>query len=238
MLRKPYTFSAFTLAEVLITLGIIGVVAAIILPSLMNKTNDKETVTALKKVYSTLSSAYNLAVQDNGIVDSWTIGADWSAAGAQNISNYLTPYLNVTNDCGTVGTSCAPNFKYKLLSGSDWINFTSTTSEAKVDLANGAILYFSAYRITNFFGLIYVDINGFSKPNQCGVDTFLFSITKNGIIPEGKPSGSLYPFAGNCRDKTTQTGAGCTAWVIYNENMDYLKDNCTTLSWGGPTTCN
>lgn len=90
MLKKHTRFPAFTLAEVLITLGIIGVVAAIILPVIVNKINEKSTITALKKVQSTLSSAYALAVQDNGTVDSWTIGADWSAAGAQNISNYLT----------------------------------------------------------------------------------------------------------------------------------------------------
>ena len=52
---------AFTLAEVLITLGVIGVVAAMTLPSLIQKHNEKVIVTQLKKVYSTFSQAYKMA---------------------------------------------------------------------------------------------------------------------------------------------------------------------------------
>ena len=49
---------AFTLAEVLITLGIIGVVAAMTLPTVVNKYKEKETVTKLKKFYSIISQSY------------------------------------------------------------------------------------------------------------------------------------------------------------------------------------
>lgn len=59
-------FTAFTLAEVLITLGIIGVVAALTIPALMNQTNDKEFIVAWKKAYSSISNGYNQAVMDNG----------------------------------------------------------------------------------------------------------------------------------------------------------------------------
>lgn len=60
---------AFTLAEVLITLGIIGVVAALTIPTLMQKADEQATVSALKKTYSTLTQAYNLAVNDNSSPD-------------------------------------------------------------------------------------------------------------------------------------------------------------------------
>lgn len=52
--------NAFTLAEVLITLGIIGVVAAITIPTLVNKNNEKIRETQLKKAYSTLSQVNRL----------------------------------------------------------------------------------------------------------------------------------------------------------------------------------
>ncbi len=52
----------FTLAEVLITLVIIGVIAAITIPPLMNKTNEQDTVVAVKKAYSILSQAYQRVV--------------------------------------------------------------------------------------------------------------------------------------------------------------------------------
>lgn len=68
--------SAFTLAEVLITLGIIGVVAAMTIPTLMNSTNSKETVTSLKKVFSTLSNAYTLTENEEGTPDTWGLSGD------------------------------------------------------------------------------------------------------------------------------------------------------------------
>ena len=57
---------AFTLAEVLITLGIIGVVAALTLPSVIAKYQDKVTVTKVKKAYAMFSQAYLSAINDNG----------------------------------------------------------------------------------------------------------------------------------------------------------------------------
>ena len=47
--------NGFTLAEILITLGIIGVVAAMTMPVLFNKTQNKELQTAFLKTYSELS---------------------------------------------------------------------------------------------------------------------------------------------------------------------------------------
>lgn len=58
--------SAFTLAEVLITLGIIGVVAAMTLPVLTQKYQKMVLKNQYKKVYSTLSQAYSKAVFDIG----------------------------------------------------------------------------------------------------------------------------------------------------------------------------
>jgi len=60
---------AFSLAEVLITLGIIGVVAAITIPTLMVNFQKEKTVIKLKKAYSTLYNVYNLSVSHNGPVD-------------------------------------------------------------------------------------------------------------------------------------------------------------------------
>lgn len=56
----------FTLAEVLITLGIIGVVAAMTLPALIQKNNNKVVETRLKKFYSAINQAIMLAENDYG----------------------------------------------------------------------------------------------------------------------------------------------------------------------------
>ena len=57
---------AFTMAEVLITLGIIGIVAAMTLPSLVQKYRERQYVTALKKAVSVLDNAYRLFLFQNG----------------------------------------------------------------------------------------------------------------------------------------------------------------------------
>ncbi len=68
--------NGFTLAEVLITLGIIGVVAALTIPTLVQNYQEKVTVNKVKKMYSTLSNAYELIKIDNGDYSQWGIGTD------------------------------------------------------------------------------------------------------------------------------------------------------------------
>ena len=66
-MKKDKRFkSAFTLAEVLITLVIIGVIAALTVPTLIQNTQKQEYVTALKKAYSTLSQATQQIIAENG----------------------------------------------------------------------------------------------------------------------------------------------------------------------------
>ncbi len=61
----------FTLAEVLITLGIIGIVAAMTLPAVVQDYRERETVARVKKFYSVFSQAYTLAILEHGTIDTW-----------------------------------------------------------------------------------------------------------------------------------------------------------------------
>lgn len=65
-LRNIHALCAFTLAEVLITLGIIGVVAAMTMPSLVNDHRNKQYVVAFKKLYSNFSNAIIMFKADQG----------------------------------------------------------------------------------------------------------------------------------------------------------------------------
>lgn len=62
---------AFTLAEVLITLGIVGIVAAITLPSLIQDYQISANINRLKNTYSILSQAVKASEADNGFVYEW-----------------------------------------------------------------------------------------------------------------------------------------------------------------------
>lgn len=241
---------AFTLAEVLITLGVIGVVAAITIPTILQNSQTQQTISTLKKAYTTFSQAYAQAVKDNSTPDNWGLVAQSDPQGAENILNTLAPYLRVTKNCGR-NAGCFPTQTYKLLSGSDDSfdgPFDSNTAYAKAQLADGSIIAVDslgdcedgdpAPMLQQECGEAYVDINGFKKPNQIGIDLFYFYITKTGITPAGSQleSSAEFPFDIHCKDKSSADGWGCTAWVLYNENMDYLK--CNNLSWSGPTKCN
>ena len=90
--------TAFILAEVLITLGIIGIVCAITLPSIVQNYREKQTVAKLKKTYSILSQAMTSAVNENGTLDTWGLGGGDSPTGAVLLQDQLfTPYLKIAD---------------------------------------------------------------------------------------------------------------------------------------------
>ena len=69
----------FTLAEILITLGIIGIVAALTAPQLVSNYQKKVVPIRLKKMYNTLWNAIYMAEEENGPTDNWTFSDDEEA---------------------------------------------------------------------------------------------------------------------------------------------------------------
>ncbi len=88
----------FTLAEVLITLGIIGVVAAMTMPTLMNQTNGAQYKSAYKKALSALSQAVtlNVALDDYNFAD--VTAATTLGESDQNVYKMLKSRMNVARD--------------------------------------------------------------------------------------------------------------------------------------------
>lgn len=244
---------AFTLAEVLITLGVIGVVAAMTLPSLIQKHNEKVIVNQLKKVYSTFAQAYKMAEAQNGPLEDYLAQATNTGEGSQALMNYFAPYLNIGKNCGlSARKGCfPPEVKYLRLNGSTYGVLDNSTDRSKGTLSDGASFAFfansyGADACKKSFGTgplegkacgsIYVDVNGRKNPNIQGIDYFSFSITSETILPDGgQYSIDTDSFEGGCKDKKTHQGWGCAAWVIVNENLDYL--HCDDLDWNTKTKC-
>ena len=92
---SPRKRAAFTLAEVLITLGIIGVVAALTLPALIDNHNKSVVEARLEKFYSSMNQAIRMAELDYGSRESWFY--DYSDLALQEawIKQYIVPYMNV-----------------------------------------------------------------------------------------------------------------------------------------------
>ena len=99
-MKKKFFKHGFTLAEVLITLGIIGVVAAMTKPSLMLNMRHKTTTARLKKFYSNMKQALLLSEDEHGGVSSW----DTSLPYSKFFDTYFLPYLKGTKE-GTNGNT-------------------------------------------------------------------------------------------------------------------------------------
>lgn len=226
--------AAFTLAEVLITLGIIGVVAAMTMPSLIQNYQEKATVTKLKKCYSLVSQAYVSILNDEGGSDTLQAGDDLE------MMEKFGKYLKYQKTCGR-NKGCFPNVTYKSVTGNGYSKWEDdTTDRSRAILTDGTLIMFNKSVITEnenyIYAQIYVDINGFKGPNQLGRDFFYFYINPEKIVPAGAKAldekNEDQKFTKNC---IQQNGYACAAWVIYNENMDYL--HCKDLSWDGKHSC-
>ncbi len=110
---------AFTLAEVLITIGIIGLVAAMTLPSLINKINDKQNIAKWKKEYSVISNAFSLALaKDIKICNHTQYGHCNGQAYTNEFIEHMKNSLNVIDYCGV--SPYAPSDKACDNYNSDW----------------------------------------------------------------------------------------------------------------------
>lgn len=154
----------FTLSEVLITMTIIGVVAALTVPVLFADWHKSQTISQLLKAHSTLSQTAYRAIADNGPIESWEI-TGMSAKAFSDL--YLKPYLHVAND------DSSNTFEYTALNGES----ASKTTNAVFYLNDGMKIAVQTPQ-DHEHGRevqIYVDISGDKKPNRMGRDIFVFN---------------------------------------------------------------
>lgn len=231
----------FTLAEVLITLGVIGVVSAITMPSVINHYKEKQTVTQLKKTYSVLGQAFQNIIAEYGTPDNWDL------EDANSFRDLFAKYLKYIKKCDSGESGCEPEHIYWLkgLEIKDYNSYNTNPAFSHLILNDGTILNFYLNPIsydktcsTTVNGIdnqcrltIHTDINNFKAPNTWGKDRFQFSLTKTKIIPTGADQTK---FEEDCLSSTGY-GENCSAWVLMNENLDYL--HCNDLSWNGKTKC-
>ena len=164
----------FTLAEVLITLGIIGVVAAMTMPTLMNSTQGAQYKSAYKKALSALGQAITLNVALDGgnfydaIAGSGTNATtDQSTAGT--IANILSARMNVVNASNTRTDGVTPAYATD-------VTATLPTVNTYLYFNDGAMLAFdgkdAACTLVTDAGatakvcLGYIDVNGSKGPNK------------------------------------------------------------------------
>ena len=212
---------AFTLAEVLITLGIIGIVAAMTMPTLIQKHKEQETVAKVKKFYSVISQAVMLARAEHGDVDTWDFGGGDGSVNTQsstNFANYIKPHLQIIKDCGvTPDKKCVQEGDIFFLNGeprtgSDY----NELSYYKMLLKDGSLLWFRTYSegcrqvdagTENVCAVIWYDTNGSRPPYTLGKDVFVFMVLKDAVVPHSGDD---------------SLGWGCARYILEHGDMGYL----------------
>jgi len=166
---------AFTLAEILITLTVIGVVAALTIPTLLQNTNQAEIAAAWKKDFSDINQATIQIISDNGGTMKG-ICSDWDHDCFRNAYSKYLSFIKTCN-AGPNNGNCwhKPGEFYEF--DSTPITSSSWSGAAGAILNNGSLIWIANDKTSDCHGGVEcgyfsVDVNGFKKPNTLGKDIF------------------------------------------------------------------
>lgn len=217
---------SFTLAEVLITLGIIGIVAAMTLPTVINNSRNKQLESRLKRSYSVIAQALDQYQAETG--ERITSDIEW-----HQFKPLLMQYLKVVKDCG-FGTENLEKICFSRNSGTGKDNLYKTLDnkglyhpafdDGQFVLNDGSLIL-----IENAESRLYVsvDVNGYNKkPNRLGQDLFMFQVDKTGkLLPMGVKDTKYYSETDeycSVSSSSSMNGAGCTYRALTDK--DYFKN--------------
>ncbi|HIS83933.1 TPA: prepilin-type N-terminal cleavage/methylation domain-containing protein [Candidatus Scatenecus faecavium] len=229
--RKGNMKKGFTLAEVLITLGIIGIIAAMTLPTVIKNNQRKEAEAKLKKAYSAVSQAFLAAQAKHGEAKDWA----WDNADFV-LSYYIAPEIKgaklypsgkqqVNVMCfedkfsSTTQHGNHKNRQYVWMTGVG-ISTPFTSKTASLKMIDGTCIglipdnALSAEKI-----LLVIDINGnMIGPNTAGYDLFFFVVKDNQILPYGynwrAEDLANQTKTNSCNRKAGSSGFVCAAKVM------------------------
>lgn len=218
---------AFTLAEVLITIGIIGIIAEITIPTMIANTQRIEFATLFKKNYSNMQNMFKMYMAEQGVDN---IGAtnlyaasDTSTSVQDELDNLVRRSFKVIKSCrlDTGDASCAITEKYlgttqtyTVASGTTYYAFISVDGiETFIRLLACTPDFSKPGKIKAVCGNIMYDVNGTKKPNTYGKDFFASFLINY--------DGTLYPTYGQ-------------EWSKFMSRTDWRNDTTTCGSTGNP----
>ena len=230
----------FTLAEVLITLGIIGVVAAMTIPNLIANYKAHRLSSQFLESYSIIQQVFKQMESDE-------VSLSPSDYGVGQYYKTFMKYLQAPYDCGLGGSigENNKNFKgkpcyntsgrysdvgYKTFDGSKTAANQALLDDGQIALQNGSLLLFENNIIEQRV-YVSVDLNGYNnKPNRWGYDLFTFQL-KDGELKTMGAKGTDYPDVDsycNKSDGNDRNGIACAQKAKENP-LEYFKDVVKTV---------
>ena len=219
---------AYTLAETLLTLMIIGVIAAITIPSLKNDAEERKFVSLTQKAFNTISDATTRVETKHGNSEFW----QWSAYATGNdaytddetkknggpnlVRSWYKEVMNVDN-----GIKLSDSWGIAINDLTGKYIGTSIRAAGTFVTADGM-----CWEIAGDLGTPHalVDINCDEGPNTAGIDIHAFNITDDGVYPGGVKGTNFAGGGGDVWD--------CTGYVIKHGKMPWLKkpmDECPEI---------
>ena len=224
----------FSLSEILVVVGLIGVVAALTLPNVNNDVEERKVIAALRKIYPELATAYDEIVAEHGKPVDWNMPNNASDVDmTAKMAEYMKEKLPVQRDCGFNSgcfTSNNSNRMYKLLlkDGTSLIIESVSKENMLTNIAEHENRHPEDEDCCEGYMVRFIfDVNGESGENRLGYDIFEFKgCYWNGFIASGDLE------AGPSSDNPVFG----TAWALKAGNRDYLK--CPDdLNWNSKRTC-
>ena len=248
----------FTLAEVLITLTILGVVAFLVIPNITKTYDDIKTISGVKNAYSILSSVLDMAIAEHGTLDrwAWPENSGYSDKNAKYFGNTVKSYFNYTKFCSSTYQGC---FRYGYLSNGQTLNASHPPQQlgyrktlvgtiyqdgngldhmipSSFILKNGMTIGFApgefpkGWNNTGVLMVATVDINGAKPPNRAGYDIFMFDITKDRVLFVRKSwRANSSDYCNKFSNEQKYSGTNCSTWILKHGNVDYKYKNVKNL---------
>lgn len=225
---------AFTLAETLVTLGIIGIVAAMTIPNMVANYKANILHTQLVKAYSILQQALQKMQNDTGmIINSKNFGGNLANSSSGTfMKNFREYFINLrackNRDClnntfiDEEGNLQAGTQKYKTYNNASQYISATFFDDGQSILTDGMLILIENYTSEI---LITIDINGlYQKPNRWGHDLFTFQVDeKTGkLLPMGAPNTRYDQTYCSTTSNNTYNGIACTYKALTDK--DYFKN--------------
>ena len=215
MLKKSFKMG-FTLAEILVTIGIIGVVAAVSMPSLIANVQKNTYVTQFHKAYSDISNVMVKYMSDEKV-------ESLKEAGLSNnsFSTFFNNYFNVVKKCDNF-TDCFSD-SYTYLDGAQLS--LSGTGYYSVLLESGAAIGLKSTSTPSLPYVLIIDVNGQKAPNRVARDLFAIYLTPDGKFYKNSAAHECGASFDKCRGGTGNyitCSRNCFAKIIKdNWEMNY-----------------